>query len=151
MRITATFLAIAALAMPCMAQAGDVAGIVYDNRGNVAAGVEVSLAGQDRTATTGEDGAFAFDGLEAGEHQLAVKLQGGNTQRVWLEVAATGETRRNIFLMSPAALERALDMNLQTDSAQQRALQDTLELAERMASEGAEREAAHWRWRDLDA
>jgi hypothetical protein len=93
----ATILAAALLfAAPVAAQAGEVAGTVYDARGRAAAGVELLLGGQQ--VVSGADGSYRFADVAPGEHSVTA-----GSQRVAVAVAETGETRRNIVLLSRSA------------------------------------------------
>jgi hypothetical protein len=78
------------------AQAGEVAGTVYDSRGAPQAGVTLDMAGQQ--AVTGADGAFVFGNVPAGDQPLAA-----GAQAVIVTVPAEGTVRRNLFLLSRAA------------------------------------------------
>lgn len=83
-------------ASPLPAQAGEVAGTVYDSRGLPQAGVTLDMAG--RQAVTGADGAFLFADVPAGDQPLAA-----GAQAVIVTVPAEGAVRRNLFLLSRAA------------------------------------------------
>lgn len=96
MRLPSLLAAAALLCAPLQAQAGDVAGVVFDARGLPQAGVVLDLAGQQ--AVTGADGAYRFADVPAGDHPLAA-----GAQAVVVAVPATGEVRRNLFLLSRAA------------------------------------------------
>ena len=152
------------LGAPASAWAGDVVGKVYDAQGRAAAAVEVTLAGQDRVTLTAADGTFSFTDVAAGEQQLTITLANETFQRVWLDVAEDGESRRNIFLMSPVIMSSAIMSSAimssalgiaappeLADQAFAQRVEQALELAEQMRRDGAERETAEWRWRDLDA
>lgn len=85
---------------------GGIAGIVRRTRdGAPLAGAVVSVQGEDRRAVTGRDGRFAFHGLGAGAHRLAVLyplnaftttaevgVESGRTARVDVGVDAASET-----------------------------------------------------------
>lgn len=81
------------------AQAGEVAGTVFDAHGRPAAGVELTLGSQQ--AISGADGKFAFADVAEGEHSVLA-----GSQAVSVSVPAQGAVRRNVFLLSAAARVR---------------------------------------------
>lgn len=99
MRSAAILAAILGLGLPLSAQAGEVAGTVFDARGNPVAGVELALDGHQ--TVTGADGSFVFADVAAGDH----RVQAGS-QAVSVAVPAQGTVRRNLFLLSAAARTR---------------------------------------------
>lgn len=96
MRLLSLLAASISLCASLPAQAGEVAGTVYDARGLPQAGVVLDLAGQQ--AVTGADGSYRFAEVPAGDQPLAA-----GAQAVIVAVPATGEVRRNLFLLSRAA------------------------------------------------
>lgn len=96
MRLAALLAAMLALGFSLPAQAGEVAGTVFDARGRPAAGVELALGGQQ--AVSGSDGKFAFADVAEGEHRMLA-----GSQAVSVSVPAEGVVRRNVFLLSSAA------------------------------------------------
>lgn len=111
------------------AQAGEVAGTVYDARGQKAADVELALDGQ--TAITGADGAFRFADVRAGEHQIVA-----GSQRVAVTVAESGETRRNVMLLSRSARTAVTGETIDTAAADA-VLAQAMRLADAMLAEAA--------------
>ena len=97
------------LLAPAISHAGDLGGTVRDAAANPVAGARVSLPALEIAVTTDAQGAYRFEGLEAGEHSIAVELPGGMRQHTRAQVTETGETRRYIFLYSRTALSHARD------------------------------------------
>lgn len=149
MRFATVLAATCAFLAPAAAMAGEVEGTVYNSAGQPAAGVSVSIAELGLSATTGDDGAYRFADLEAGEHFIIARAQGASAQRVAVQVGQSGETQRNIMLMSRMAV-RAVT-GAPADAAQQTAsFAQARELAEQMLSTGPARGEVAWRWNDLD-
>lgn len=97
----------ALLALPTAAVAGDLSGTVNDSTALPVAGAQVSIPALGLSTVTDAEGAYRFEGLDAGKHRVAVELADGARQHVQADVPATGETTRNVFLYSPAALAHA--------------------------------------------
>lgn len=134
------------LSFAASAQAGEVAGTVYDQRGVPAAGVVLALG--DAQVVSAADGSYAFANVAPGEQAITA----GN-QRVAVTVAVAGPVRRNVFLLSRSA--RATVTGETAPSPENdAALAATFRLAEAMlqdtagSSEGGG--ATAWRWNDLD-
>lgn len=142
MAMRIAILAALMLAVPATANAGDLAGRVYDATALPVAGVVVEVAG--REAVTGADGSYNFTGLAEGSHEVAVMLADGAIQRVRADVAVEGTSRRNVFLVSAAALRGARAFAGETAAAPA----PPMDAAQLPAGEGA---VAAWRWRDNDA
>lgn len=111
-------------------QAGEVAGTVFDSRGNPVAGVELALGA--RQAVTGADGRYVFADVAAGEH----RVQAGS-QAVAVVVPAEGTVRRNLFLLSAAARTRVTGEVPAADSGP--ALAEVRRQAARLLAESADR------------
>jgi len=139
---TAILAALALFAFPAAAQAGDLAGKVYDAAALPVAGATVWVG--DREVQTLADGTYSVTGLAAGEHEIAVTLADGAVQTVWAEVSAEGTSRRNIFLVSSAAMRGARQFAGEPAPA----ATPVIELPPVPAGEGA---VVAWRWRDSDA
>jgi len=79
--ITVSSLALCLLTMPVWAQNIAWSGVVRSGSGQAVAGaaVELSGAGGVRTATTGADGKFSFEGLAAGQFSFVVRVKGRPT------------------------------------------------------------------------
>ncbi|MFC3096730.1 carboxypeptidase-like regulatory domain-containing protein [Alteraurantiacibacter palmitatis] len=136
MRQSVFLAALLALCAPVAAQAGDVAGTVYDARGQAAAGVELVL-GNARTVS-GADGSYRFADVAAGEHTVSA-----GSQRVGVSVAETGETRRNIILLSRTARIAVTGEALpatQNDAV----LADAMRMADALLAEAAALPARRW-------
>jgi TonB family protein len=93
------------------AQAGSIAGRVWDPTGAVvpAAAVVVTNAdgGARQSATTGETGEFAFAGLAAGRYEVEVRAKGFQQfRRSGIEVGATGVVPVNVVLRLGQVMER---------------------------------------------
>jgi len=134
--------ALAVLAFPAAAQAGDLAGKVYDAAALPVAGATVWVG--DREVQTSADGTYAITGLSAGEHEIAVTLADGAVQTVWAEVGAQGTSRRNIFLVSSAAMRGARQFAGEPAPVPA----PVVEMPQAPTGEGA---VVAWRWRDSDA
>ncbi len=131
--------ALALAALPAAAQAGDLSGKVYDATALPVAGASVWVG--DREVQTLADGSYSVTGLAAGEHEIAVTLADGAVQTVWAQVAETGTARRNIFLVSSAAMRGA--RQFASDEAPVAA--PLVDLPQIPVGEGA---VVAWRWRD---
>ncbi len=134
--------ALISLAVPLSAHAGEVAGMVYDQRGRPAEGVVLALGHVQ--VVSGADGAFAFADVAAGEQAITA----GN-QRVTVTVANEGTVRRNVFLLSRSARTAVTGETAATPESNA-ALAATYRLAEAMLQESAGEVATAWRWNDLD-
>lgn len=93
----------AALVVPSVAQAGDLAGAVVDeNRGGALRGAVVRLVGEDgRTraqTTTDRDGRYTLRGLSAGRYELKVDFLGYAADTRTVEVPEQGELRADFAL-----------------------------------------------------
>lgn len=136
MRQSVCLAAVLALLAPVAAQAGDVAGTVYDARGQAAAGVELVL-GNARTVS-GADGSYRFVGIAAGEYTVTA-----GSQRVGVSVAETGETRRNIILLSRSARVAVTGETL-TPVQSDAAVADAMRMADALLAEAATLPARRW-------
>ncbi|MFC3100809.1 carboxypeptidase-like regulatory domain-containing protein [Altererythrobacter lauratis] len=136
MRRSFCLAAVLALLAPEAAQAGDVAGTVYDARGQAAAGVELVL-GNARTVS-GADGSYRFAEVAAGEHSVTA-----GSQRVGVTVAETGETRRNIILLS-RSVRVAVTGETLTPVQNEAAMADAMRMADAMLAEAAALPPRRW-------
>ena len=98
-------------AMAASAQAGSIAGRVWDPTGGVVPGAAVmvtNVSGVARqSATTGETGEFALEGLAAGRYELEVRAKGFQLfRRLGVEVGATGVVPLNAVLRVGQITER---------------------------------------------
>lgn len=100
-------LAAALLSMPGAALAGNLSGTVSDSTARPVAGAQVSIPELGLATVTDGEGAYRFEGLERGEHRVAVELANDERQFASVTVPETGEVTRNIFLYSSASLEQA--------------------------------------------
>ena len=100
-------IAAALLAIPAAAHAGDLSGKVRDSAASPVAGAQVVIPELGIATLTQADGSFRFEGLDAGEYRIAVKLADDVRQHASAQVPAEGEATRNIFLYSSAALDHA--------------------------------------------
>lgn len=100
-------LALAVFAAPASALAGDLQGRVRDHAGQPVAGATVTIPALGLTSVTGADGVYRFEGLDAGEHRIAVELAADARQFATAQVPETGEVTRNLFLYSRATLDHA--------------------------------------------
>ena len=121
-------------------------GTIYDARGTPAQGILVTAEGQRVSAMTDADGSYRLGGLAQGEHELAVRIHNGATQRVHVNISADGATSRNIVLFSRGAV-RSLRAPVHASGAD---FAQTMELAEDLAREQSSRPAIAWRWSDLE-
>ena len=137
---TAIFSAVALLVVPAAAQAGDLSGKVFDATALPVAGATVVVG--DHEVQTLDDGTYSIGGLPAGEQEIAVKLADGAVQTVRAQIGETGTSRRNIFLVSAAAMRGAQQFAHDAASA------PVIDLPKLPAGEGA---VVAWRWRDSDA
>ncbi len=136
---SALLLALAILIAPVSAHAGDLSGKIYDATALPVAGAVVSVGG--REVLTDAAGAYAFTGLTAGEHEIAVQLADGAVQLVWAQVGETGTARRNVFLVSAAGVRGMQDFARSAETA-------PASPVDAPAAEGA---AVAWEWRDTEA
>jgi len=139
---TAILSAVALLFVPAVAQAGDLSGKVFDATALPVAGATVLVG--DHQVQTLADGSYSVSGLPAGEQEIAVKLADGAVQTVRAQISDTGTSRRNIFLVSAAAMRGAAQFAHESAPASAPAI----ELPQLPANEGA---VVAWRWRDGDA
>ncbi|GAA0275825.1 hypothetical protein GCM10009127_15590 [Alteraurantiacibacter aestuarii] len=153
MRIAAFLLGVSSLCAASGAQAGDIAGTVYDARGEPAAAVQLEIAELGLTTVTGADGSYRFADVLAGEHRIAV-LQGSQAiQRVLVNVDDGSDASRNIVMVSRRAVNGFLGSAFPAeaeDGTGEQAFSRALELADQMTREIPMGEAREWRWRDLD-
>ncbi|HBR84840.1 MAG TPA: TonB-dependent receptor [Erythrobacter sp.] len=102
MKIRNTLLAgaaIAALALPGMAQAGDLAGTVSDATDTIALrSAQVRIVEIDRVTATERDGSFLFADVPAGDYTLEISYVGAETVRRAITVPATGTVRAEIAM-----------------------------------------------------
>ena len=99
----ALFAAVAADAQ----SSGGIRGTVVDEGGGAPlAGAVVTIEGLDRSATTGSDGAFSFDDVPPGDHQLTVRRQGFATLTSRVAVTAGAPVRLDLRLPVAAFEER---------------------------------------------
>ena len=102
MKIRNTLLAgvaIAALALPGMAQAGDLAGTVSDATDTIALrSAQVRIVEIDRVTATERDGSFLFADVPAGDYTLEISYVGAETVRRVITVPATGTVRAEIAM-----------------------------------------------------
>jgi len=102
MKIRNTLLAgaaIAALALPGMAQAGDLAGAVSDATDTIALrSAQVRIVEIDRVTATERDGSFLFADVPAGDYTLEISYVGAETVRRVITVPATGTVRAEIAM-----------------------------------------------------
>jgi len=143
LRKAAVIAAILSLGASLSATAGEVAGTVYYQRGLPVAGVVVSADGKE--AVTGADGSYRLAGVPEGQQPVTT---GG--QRVAEDVAAQGETTRNIFLMSRRARSEVTGAASDAESGAE-AFAEALELAEQMLENGPATTEIAWRWNDHEA
>lgn len=136
MRKSFVLAALLALCAPVAAQAGDVAGTVYDARGQAAAGVELLLG--DARTVSGADGSYRFADVAAGEYSVTA-----GSQRVGVAVAETGETRRNIILLSRSARVAVTGETL-TQVQSDAAVADAMRMADALLAEAAALPARRW-------
>lgn len=99
--------ALALLAAPSMAHAGDLSGTVRDSAAQPVAGVAVTIPALGLSVTTDENGQYRFNDLTAGEHRITVELAEDARQHANAQVPETGEATRNVFLYSRTALDHA--------------------------------------------
>ncbi len=99
--------AAALIVLPAPAFAGDLSGTVNDSTARPVAGAQVVIPELGLSTVTDDQGTYRFEGLRAGEHRVAVELANDERQFVSAQVPETGETKRNIFLYSAAALNQA--------------------------------------------
>jgi len=97
--------------MVASAQAGSIAGRVWDPTGAVVPGAAVVVTnlsgGAPQSATTGETGEYTLAGLAAGRYELEVRAKGFQLfRRLGLEVGATGVVPLNVVLRVGQITER---------------------------------------------
>jgi hypothetical protein len=97
--------ALVSLAHPLAAQAR-LAGTVRDTTGGPIAGVEVSVEGTSRTATTDRAGAFQLDGLPTGTRSVTLRRVGYAPQTSIMKLADGDNALGDVVL---TALPRELD------------------------------------------
>ena len=91
--------AIAALSLPAIAQAGEVAGTVSDASDTIALrSAQVRIVELDRVATTERDGSFLFADVPAGDYTLEISYVGAETVTQPVSVPATGTVRADVAL-----------------------------------------------------
>ena len=139
---TAILAAFASILIPAAAQAGDLSGKVFDATALPVAGATVLVG--DHEVRTLADGSYSVSGLPAGEQEVSVTLADGAVQTVRAMVGETGVSRRNIFLVTAAAMRGAQQFAHEAAPAPA----PVTELPQLPASEGA---VVAWRWRDGDA
>ena len=132
MRRNLILAALLSLGLSLPAEAGEVAGTVFDASGRPAAGVELALGSQ--IAVTGTDGRYAFTDVSEGEH----RVQAGS-QAVSVTVPAEGAVRRNFFLLSAGARTRVAGEAV--PAADHAVLAETRRRAASLLAEGAGRPA----------
>jgi TonB family protein len=97
--------------MLASAQAGSIAGRVWDPTGGVVSGAAVLVTsvngGARQSATAGETGEFTLAGLAAGRYELEVRAKSFQLfRRMGLEVGATGVVPVNVVLRVGQVAER---------------------------------------------
>ncbi|MFW2349313.1 TonB-dependent receptor [Qipengyuania sp.] len=91
--------AIAAVAVPAVATAGDVVGSVADASATILLrAAQVRIVELDRVTTTDRDGSFIFADVPAGEYTLEISYVGAETVRRTVSVPATGAVRADIAM-----------------------------------------------------
>ncbi len=128
MRLVAILAASLAFCSSLSAQAGEVAGTVFDARGRAAAGVALEMAGQQ--AVSAADGTYVFTDVAAGQHSLVA-----GSQAVAVAVPADGAVRRNLFLLSGAARLRVTGEPA-TSAHNDAVLAETVRMARALLAEG---------------
>lgn len=103
------------LAMPAAAQVqgGTVSGTVRDEQGGVLPGVDVTLAGSDRTLSfvTGPEGQYRFLNVPPGTYTLSATLQGFSVARVEQIVVAIGQNVVIPVSMRVASLQETVTVS----------------------------------------
>lgn len=151
MRIAVLFASAALICAASSAQAGNIAGTVYDSRGRPAADVQLTIADLGAVAVTAADGSYRFADVLPGEHRIAIGQGSQATQRVAVRVSDESDVTRNIMMISSAAMRDFQASTHQTDALDgQEAFAEALELADHMLRETPAQTAQDWRWRDLD-
>jgi len=105
----------------------------------------VVVSADGKEAVTGADGSYRLAGVPEGQQPVTT---GG--QRVAEDVAAQGETTRNIFLMSRRARSEVTGAASDAESGAE-AFAEALELAEQMLENGPATTEIAWRWNDHEA
>ena len=100
-------IAVALLAIPAAAHAGDLAGKVRDAAASPVAGAQVVIPELGLSTLTDAEGTYRFEGLAEGEYRITVELADDARQHSKAQVPQVGEATRNIFLYSSAALNHA--------------------------------------------
>ncbi|MBX7483121.1 TonB-dependent receptor [Qipengyuania qiaonensis] len=91
--------AIAALSLPAIAQAGEVAGTVSDASDTIALrSAQVRIVELDRVVATERDGSFLFADVPAGDYTLEISYVGAETVTQSVTVPATGTVRADVTL-----------------------------------------------------
>ena len=89
--------ALAALAIPAIAHAGEVTGTVSDASDTIALrSAQVRVVELDRVVATERDGSFLFTDIPAGDYTLEISYVGAETVRRTVSVPATGAVRADI-------------------------------------------------------
>ncbi|NRD88407.1 TonB-dependent receptor [Sphingopyxis sp. BSNA05] len=94
------------LALPGVATAGTVSGVVSDSsetRGLQAA--QVRIVELDRVVTTGRDGSYRFPDVPAGTYTLETRYIGADTSQTSITISDASPTVANILLQSGAGTE----------------------------------------------
>ena len=91
--------AIAALSLPVLAHAGEVAGTVSDTSNTIALrSAQVRIVELDRVTATSRDGSFLFADVPAGDYTLEITYVGAETATRSISVPATGTVREDVAL-----------------------------------------------------
>ena len=91
--------AIAALSLPVLAHAGEVAGTVSDTSNTIALrSAQVRIVELDRVTATSRDGSFLFADVPAGDYTLEITYVGAETATRAISVPATGTVREDVAL-----------------------------------------------------
>lgn len=151
MRIAAVFASAALICAASGAQAGDIAGTVYDSRGRPAADVLLTIDELGMEAVTAHDGSYRFSDVVTGDHRIAIMRGAQPVQRISVHVAGEGDAARNIVMISATAMRSFQAATLQDDGqGGEEAFAEAIALAEQMVREAPASDAQAWRWRDLD-
>ena len=91
--------AIAAMSLPVLAHAGEVAGTVSDTSNTIALrSAQVRIVELDRVTATSRDGSFLFADVPAGDYTLEITYVGAETATRSISVPATGTVREDFAL-----------------------------------------------------
>jgi len=91
--------AIAAMSLPVLAHAGEVAGTVSDTSNTIALrSAQVRIVELDRVTATSRDGSFLFADVPAGDYTLEITYVGAETATRSISVPATGTVREDVAL-----------------------------------------------------